>query len=85
MNQQAPTVSDLIYRCRQMRGLNMREAAERIGIDQSHYQKIESGKTISPGVENVRRILHGLGYTLRLSAVPHEQESGDEQTEKTGT
>lgn len=75
MTKQASTVGELIFRCRQTRGLSMREAAERIGIDQSHYQKVESGKTISPGVENVRRILNGLGYRLQLTALPFEEEA----------
>lgn len=74
MSKSIETVGDLIYHCRMVRGLSQQEAAERIGVDQSHYYKIESGKTKSPGVLNVKRFLEGLGFTLHLSAIPHEEE-----------
>ena len=63
MLKQIIEVGPLVRQLRKQQGLSQVALAERVGIPQSHLQKIESGRT-DPRVSSVVALLQALGLDL---------------------
>ena len=73
LDQQKLKVVKKIVAYRIKHKLNQRQLAKQIGVTQQHISKIESGEFSS--VATLEKVLLGIGYSVKIQAVPLSGEA----------
>lgn len=72
LDQQKLSVVKKIIEYRIKRRLSQGQLAEAVGVTQQHISKIENGEFSS--VSTLEKVLLSIGYTVRIQAVPLNQQ-----------